>query len=128
MQHFIEKWDSYLGKLFAVLVIGMALIGPQSPEVLRYFSYFVFAMIGVAAFDIVANWMQHESKFWHLAAVLSNIMMIVSCLFILQFMLSFTLPFRIPPLQIFEMQNFFLYLGIFLFIENSMWTWVYDRV
>ncbi len=42
MQHFIEKWDSYLGKLFAVLVVGIALIKPESPDVLRYFSYFAF--------------------------------------------------------------------------------------
>lgn len=128
MQHFIEKWDSYLGKLFAIIVIGIALAKPESPDVLRYFSYFVFLMIGVAVFDIISNWTQHESKFWHLMAVFSNLIMVASCIIVLQNMANFSLPIQIPQIFLFEIQNFYIYLGIFLFIENSLWSWVYDHV
>ncbi len=127
MQHFIEKWDSYLGKLFGILVAAIAVIKPESPSILQYFSYFAFVMIGIAVFDIAANWTQHESKFWHLMAVLSNLIMIASSLIILHNMAGFALPIAIPEFWLFTVPNFFLYLGIFLFVENSLWSWVYDH-
>lgn len=131
MQHFLEKWDSYLGKLFGVSVAVFAFAKFEEPLALTGLKYFAFVMIGVAIFDTVTNFGQHESKFWHVAAVFSNLFMAVSCILVLQFMLGFSFPFSIavPDFGITAaIPNFFLYLGIALFIENALWTWVYDRV
>lgn len=131
MQHFLEKWDSYLGKLFGVAVAVFAFAKFEEPLALTGLKYFTFIMIGVAIFDTVTNFGQHESKFWHMAAVLSNLLMAASCILVLQYMLGFSLPFSIivPDFGIIAaIPNFFLYLGIALFIENALWTWVYDRM
>lgn len=128
MQHFLEKWDSYLGKLLGIAIVIVTLTKTENLVVLSFFRYFLFLMIGVAVFDIIVNFGQHESHFWRFAAVLSNLFTVASCLVMLQLVLGVSLPVQIPDFFIFHISNFMLYLGIFIFIENSLWTYVYDHI
>ncbi|HIG98241.1 TPA: hypothetical protein HA231_02370 [Candidatus Woesearchaeota archaeon] len=89
-------------------------------------------MVGVAVFDTVKNFGQHESAFWKAAAILSNGVVLFSCVVILQRTFGMLGAARLSSLPILSkliaMPDFMLYLGIFLVAENALWVYVYDHL
>lgn len=131
LKHIMDKWDSYLSILLGVFLIATAAAKIANPQLLALFKYYVFAMVGVVIFDTIKNFSQHESMLWKLAAILSNGIVLVSCIVILQQLYNIATAVKISsfPLlsQLMAMPNFMLYLGIFLVIENALWVYVYDH-
>ncbi len=130
LKHLMDKWDSYLSILLGVFLI-VAVKANLNPQLLLFFKYYVFAMIGVVIFDTIKNFSQHESPLWKFAAILSNGIVLVSCVMILQQLFSIATAVKISSLpllsQLLTMPNFMLYLGIFLAVENAMWVYAYDH-
>lgn len=130
--HIMDKWDSYLSILLGAFLIVFAAtkIASSNPQLLLLFKYYIFVMIGVVIFDTIKNFGQHESIFWKLAAILSNAIVLVSCVIILQKMFSMATSVSLASLpllsQLLPMPSFMLYLGIFLAVENALWVFVYD--
>ena len=124
IQHLLEKWDSYLSVLLGVLLI--ALVKTANPLLLKYFKFYVFAMIAVVIFDTISNFKQHESLLWKGAAILSNGVVLVSCIYILQSLYTL-IPFPLPQFSFMALPGFMFYLGIFLAVENLLWIFVYDH-
>ena len=131
LKHLMDKWDSYLSILLGIFLIAITATKTVNPQLLMLFKYYVFAMVGVVIFDTIKNFSQHESMLWKLAAILSNGIVLASCMLILEKMFSFATALKIsslPQLQpLLALPNFMLYLGIFLVIENAMWVYVYDH-
>ncbi len=133
LKHLMDKWDSYLSVLLGVFLIVIAAteIANSNPQLLTLFKYYVFVMIGVAIFDTVKNFGQHESMFWKFAAIASNGIVLVSCVIILQRMFSIATAVSLSALpllsKLLQLPNFMLYLGIFLAVENALWVYVYDH-
>ncbi|MBI2550078.1 hypothetical protein HYV83_02755 [Candidatus Woesearchaeota archaeon] len=127
----MDKWDSYLSILLGVFVIVAVKITSLNPKLVLLFKYYVFIMIAVVIFDTVKNFGQHESMLWKLAAILSNGIVLASCVIILQQLYSMLIAVKISSLpllsKLITMPNFMLYLGIFLIIENALWVYVYDH-
>ena len=129
MQHLLDKYDSYLGKLLGVLLIVVVYSKTENPIFLAFFHYFLFFMIGVAVFDTVKNFGEHENIFWKLLAIFSNALTAISCIFILQELYSLELPVRISSLlPILTIPNFMVFLGAFIVMENFLWSYVYDHL
>lgn len=130
MKHLMDKWDSYLSILLGVFLIAVAKM-VASPKYVLFFKYYVFLMIGVVIFDTIKNFGQHESAFWKFSAILSNGIVLASCIAILQqvFKIATSIQLSSLPLlsKLMAMPNFMLYLGIFLVIENALWIFVYDH-
>ncbi len=124
IQHFMDKWDSYLSVLLGILLI--VAVKFAHPGVAAYFKYYVFLMIGVVIFDTIINFTQHESAMWKFSAILSNVIVLVSCIYILQSLYK-VIPFALPSFSFMAGANFMLYLGIFLIVENLMWIFIYDH-
>ena len=131
IKHLMDKWDSYLSILLGVFLIAIAAAKIANPQLLVLFKYYVFAMIGVVIFDTLKNFGQHESMLWKFSAILSNGIVLVSCIVILQQLFNLVTAVKISSLpllsQLMAMPNFMLYLGIFLVIENALWVYVYDH-
>ena len=133
LKHILDKWDSYLSILLGVflIVIVAAKIATANPQLLVFFKYYVFVMVGVVIFDTVKNFSQHESMLWKLAAIASNAIVLAGCVIILEKMFNFTAAVAITSLpllsQLVAVPSFMLYLGIFLVIENALWVYVYDH-
>ena len=131
LKHLMDKWDSYLSILLGVFLIAAVTVKNLNPQLLLFFKYYVFVMVGVVIFDTVKNFGQHESVLWKLAAILSNAIVLVSCVIILQQMFSIATAVNLSALpllsNLLSLQNLMLYLGIFLAIENAMWVYVYDH-
>ncbi len=133
LKHLMDKWDSYLSVLLGVFLVVVAAtkIVNSNPQLLMLFKYYVFVMIGVAIFDTVKNFGQHESMLWKLAAIGSNGIVLVSCVIILQRMFSIATAVSLSALpllsKLLQLPNFMLYLGIFLAVENALWVYVYDH-
>ncbi|MBI2145586.1 hypothetical protein HYU18_04680 [Candidatus Woesearchaeota archaeon] len=131
IKHIMDKWDSYLSILLGGLLVAAAKWAGLNPQLLLLFKYYVFAMIGVVIFDTVKNFTQHESAFWKFSAMLSNGIVLASCIIILQqlFNLWTVVTLSSLPLlsKLMAMPNFLAYLGIFLIIENALWVFVYDH-
>ena len=131
LKHLMDKWDSYLSILLGILLAAVAATKTTNPQFLLVFKYYVFAMIGVVVFDTIKNFSQHESLLWKLAAILSNGVVLASCIIILQQMFSTATAVNLSALPVLStllsLPNFMLYLRIFLAVENAMWVYVYDR-
>ena len=131
LKHIMDKWDSYLSILLGIFVIAIAAIKTVNPQLLLFFKYYVFVMIGVVIFDTVKNFGQHESMLWKMVAILSNGIVLASCIVILQKMFSIATAVNLSALpvlsKLLSLPNFMLYLGIFLVIENALWVYVYDH-
>lgn len=131
LMHIMDKWDSYLSILLGVFIIAITAAKIDNPQLLLLFKYYVFAMIGVVIFDTIKNFSQHESMLWKVAAILSNSVVLVSCVIILQKMFSIATAVNLSALpllsKLLSLPNFTLYLGIFLIIENALWVYVYDH-
>ena len=131
LKHLMDKWDSYLSILLGILLAAVAATKTTNPQFLLVFKYYVFAMIAVVIFDTVKNFSQHESLLWKLAAILSNGVVLASCIIILQQMFSTATAVNLSALPVLStllsLPNFMLYLGIFLAVENAMWVYVYDH-
>lgn len=128
--HIMDKWDSYLSVLLGIFLV-VAATASLNAQLLLYFKYYVFAMVGVAAFDTFKNFGEHESIVWKLAAIISNATVVLSCIIILQQMFKMLTTVSISSLpfltKLMAMPSFMLYLGIFLIVENAMWIYVYDH-
>ncbi len=131
LKHIMDKWDTFLSILLGVFLIAAVKWAGISPQLLQFFKYYVFAMIGVVIFDTVQNFSQHESMIWKAAAVVSNGIVLVSCVIILQRLFSTATAVSLSSLPLLSnamaMPSFLFYLGIFLVIENAMWAFVYDH-
>ncbi len=131
IKHLMDKWDSYLSILLGVFLIIAVKWAGVNAQLLQFFKYYVFTMIGVVIFDTVKNFSQHESMIWKVAAIVSNGIALVSCALILQKLFSIATAVQLSSLpllsQIIAVPNFMLYLGIFLAVENAMWVYVYDH-
>ena len=131
LKHLMDKWDSYLSILLGVFLIVVAAVASLNPKLLPLFKYYVFIMIGVVIFDTLKNFGQHESMLWKIAAILSNGIVLASCVFILEKMFNLAVAVKISTLPLLQpllsLPNFMLYLGIFLAIENLLWVYVYDH-
>ena len=131
LKHLMDKWDSYLSILLGVFLIVVAKVANLNPKLLLFFKYYVFVMIAVVIFDTIKNFGQHESMLWKLAAILSNGIVLVSCIIIMQQMFSIATAVNLSALPVLStllsLPNFMLYLGIFLTVENAMWVYVYDH-
>ena len=133
LKHLMDKWDSYLSILLGVflIIIAATKIATANPQLLLFFKYYVFVMVGVVIFDTVKNFGQHESVLWKLAAIASNAIVLVSCVIILQQMFSIATAVNLSTLpllsNLLSMPNLIVYLGVFLVIENAMWVYVYDH-
>lgn len=129
MQHLIDKWDSYLGKLFGLLLVAIAAFSVKDPKLLALFRYFLFIMIAVAVFDVIRHWGSHESPFWHVLATASNAFTIAACIFLLQQMYGMEMGFKLASLSpVLSAPLFNLYLGAAIFAENLLWSYVYDHL
>ncbi len=130
MKHLMDKWDSYLSILLGALLIIVAKASISTKLVLL-FKYYVFIMMAVVIFDTVKNFTQHESALWKFAAILSNGIVLASCVIILQQLFKVATAIQLSSLPLLSklilMPNFMLYLGIFLVIENAMWIFIYDH-
>ena len=122
----MEKWDSYLSVLLGILLIIVLKAG--NPQLLIYFRYFVLIMIAVVIFDTLSNFAQHESLFWKFAAIASNGVVLLGCIYILQVMYKMLPSLSFPKFQFMMLPNFMIYMGIFLIIENLFWIFVYDHL
>ena len=133
LKHIMDKWDSYLSILLGIflIIIAATKIATANPQMLMFFKYYVFVMVGVVIFDTVKNFGQHESLFWKLSAIASNAIVLVSCVIILQQMFSIATAVNLSTLPLLSklllLSNFHVYLGIFLAIENAMWVYVFDH-
>lgn len=131
LKHLMDKWDSYLSILLGVFLIVVVKVANLNPKLMLMFKYYVFIMIAVVIFDTLKNFGQHESMLWKLAAILSNGIVLASCVVILQKMFSIATAVNLSVLpllsKLLSLPNFMLYLGIFLAIENAMWVYVYDH-
>ncbi|MEK6837419.1 MAG: hypothetical protein AABX69_02105 [Nanoarchaeota archaeon] len=131
IKHLMDKWDSYLSILLGVFLIIAVKWAGVNAQLLQFFKYYVFTMIGVVIFDTVKNFSQHESMIWKVAAIVSNGIMLMSCVLILQKLFSIATAVQLSSLpllsKLLAMPNFMLYLGIFLVIENMLWVYVYDH-
>ncbi len=131
LKHLMDKWDSYLSILLGVFLVVVAKVANLNPQLLMLFKYYIFIMIAVVIFDTVKNFGQHESIFWKMAAILSNGIVLVSCVIILQkmFNVATAVSLSAVPLlsKLLSLPNFMLFLGIFLIIENALWVYVYDH-
>ena len=131
IKHLMDKWDSYLSILLGVFLIIAVKWAGVNAQLLQFFKYYVFTMIGVVIFDTVKNFSQHESMIWKVAAIVSNGIALVSCALILQKLFSIATAVQLSSLpllsKLLAMPNFMLYLGIFLIIENALWVYVYDH-
>ncbi len=125
MQHIAEKWDSYMSVLLGILLV--VILKTANPKILAFFKYYVFVMIGVVILDTIMNLGQHESMLWKFAAIASNGVVLVSCIFILQNTFKLFIQIKLPMLAFMQNPNFLVYLGIFLIIENLSWIYVYDH-
>ena len=131
LKHLMDKWDSYLSILLGVFLIVAAKAANLNPKLMLLFKYYVFIMIAVVIFDTLKNFGQHEGMLWKFSAILSNGIVLVSCIVILQQLFNLATAVKISSLpllsQLMAMPNFMLYLGIFLIIENVLWVYVYDH-
>ena len=133
LKHIMDKWDSYMGVLLGIflIIIAATKIATANPQLLLFFKYYVFVMIGVVIFDTIKNFGQHESMLWKLAAIASNGIVLAGCVIILEKLFGMSFPLTISSLpllsQLVAVPNFMLYLGIFLAVENLMWVYVYDH-
>ena len=131
LKHIMDKWDSYLSILLGIFLIAAVTVKNLNPQMLLFFKYYVFVMVGVVIFDTLKNFGQHESVLWKLAAIASNAIVLVSCVVILQQMFSIATAVNLSALPVLSnllsLSNFLAYLGIFLAIENAMWVYVYDH-
>jgi hypothetical protein len=126
-KHLIEKWDSYLSVLLGVFVLVAAQV-TLSAKLMLWFKYYVFLMIGVVVFDTLKNFGEHENMMWKLFAILSNGLVLASCVILLEKIFNMTFVVKIVSLlPLFSVPHFMVYLGIFLVIENIMWLYVYDH-
>ena len=131
MQHFIDKFDSYLGKLLGVLVIAVGLLKITDNEYfLMFLKYFCFLMIAVAAFDIMRNLMDHESAFWKGLAIISNLFTILICVLLLQEIVGYlNVVLRLADFVPFiTLPNFYLYLGAVVIVENMLWSYLFEHM
>lgn len=130
LSHIMDKWDSYLSMLLGAF-LAIAAKASMGAKTLDLFKYYVFFMIGVVIFDTIKNFGQHESAFWKFSAILSNGIVLASCVIILQQMFKIAAAVNLSSLpllsKLMAMPNFLFYLGIFLVIENAMWIYVYDH-
>ncbi len=131
LKHVMDKWDSYLSILLGVFLIVAVKMANLNPKLMVLFRYYVFIMIAVVIFDTIKNFGQHESMLWKMAAILSNGVVLISCVIILQQLFNMATAVKISSLPLLStlitMPNFMLYLGIFLAIENVLWVYVYDH-
>lgn len=125
LQHIMEKWDSYLSVLLGVFLIVAVKV--SNTKIMLYFKYYIFLMIGVVIIDTIMNFGQHESIVWKLAAILSNGVVFVACIYMLQQLFRMFTAIKLPVMQFFSHPNFMVYLGIFLIVENLLWIYVYDH-
>ena len=113
--------------VFLVVVAKAAL----NPKLITLFKYYIFIMIAVVIFDTVKNFTQHESASWKFAAILSNGIVLASCVIILQQMFKVATAIQLSALPLLSklilMPNFMLFLGIFLIVENALWIFIYDH-
>jgi len=124
IEYLIDKWDSHLCMLLGVLLMIFA----SYPSFLQqYFQYYVFLMITVVLIDTIKNFREHENIFWKLLALVSNGLVLASCLLILDFYYSM-LPFSLSAMLPFTVDNvLFQRIGLLLLVENSLWAYVYDH-
>jgi len=130
--HLVDKWDSYMSILLGVFLAIATKIPGLNPALLQLFQYYVLAMIAVVIFDTIKNFWQHENALWKGAAILSNFIVLISCILILGKIFWFGFAIVITSLPfisgLLAIPNFMLYLGIFLAIENALWAYVYDHL
>jgi hypothetical protein len=125
--HLMEKWDSYLSVLLGIFVLIAAQVA-LSAKLMLWFKYYVFLMIGVVIFDTLKNFGEHENMMWKFFAILSNGLVLVSCVIILEKTFNLTLGIKLLSLlPSFLIPHLMIYIGIFLIIENLMWLYVYDH-
>ncbi len=125
LQHIMDKWDSYLSVLLGILLITAVKVA--NPKLLYYFKFFVFFMIGVVILDTILNFGQHESIMWKLAAIVSNAIVLASCIFILKALFRMLPAVSSPAIPLLSHPQFLTYLGVFLIVENLMWIFIYDH-